>query len=358
MLFSPPLLLEVARLPFILPPSNAAGGAGGYSARLTGVVLFARMVRCAMMAAPSPIFVPSSPSHSFIVTTPPSGRQSPAASYSSSSSLPSPSALFAKDPIFPGRVEKVSWAGNGAIAGFRSASTLLPPVNYSDYAGENLGKIRKELGESTDLQNRIGKAAKIKKPAIEKRDNVVTGPKKEKSEKKRRKKTKGEEQTTIKKTKITKPISVAGKKTILGAVRKNAEDVKQSVVKASANMLDKAVYPVDKEPVDLGLVEAVRRRRAWTPIEDTVHGSSIIKDDSITPCALFHTGECANEETPTSGFENLIANYGYAKNEDGLLSEPENTKDRRGEALSKRRKIEVVPANIFFFLPRLINSSW
>lgn len=328
---------------------HAAGGTGGYSARLTGKVLFARTVRSAMMAAPSPILIPSSPSLSFIVTTPPSGRQSPAASYSSSSRLPSPSTLFAKDPLSLVRGEKASSVRNGAITGFRSASTLLPPVKYSDYAGEYLDKINKEFGETTDLQNSIGKAAKPKKPSIETGDNVVTGQKKDNTEKKRRKKTKGDEQTTIKKTKITKPISVTGKKTKLGTVKKKVEDVKQQALKASANMLDKAVYPADEESVDLGLVEAVRRRRAWTPVEDTVHGT--------TSPALSHTGEYGNEEIPTSGFENLIANYGYAKNEDSPLSEPENNGDR-GEALNKRRKIEVVPASKYYFLSTLINSSW
>lgn len=245
---------------------------------------------------------------------------------------------------------------NGAIAGFRSASTLLPPVNYSDYAGENLGKFRKEL----EVQNRIGKAAKPKKLSIEKGDNVVAELKKDNAEKKRRKKTRGEEQTTIKKTKITKPISIAGKKTKLGTARKKVGDAKQiAVKKTSANMLDKADYLVDEEPIDLGLVEAVRRRRAWTPIEDTVCGISKLQDDATTPRALFDTTECANEGILTSGFENLIADYGYAKNEDMPLSESENSRDRMGEALKKRHKIEVVPINIYIYiLSRLINSSW
>lgn len=349
---------STARLPLNLPPSHAAGGGSGHSARLTGVVLLARMVRSALMAAPSPILVPSSPSQSFIVTTPPSGRHSPAASYSSSSSLPSPSTLFAKDPILSVVGGNVNCVRNGAIAGFRSASTLLPPVNYSDYAGENLGKIRKELEEDTDFQTRIGKAVKLKKLSIEKGDNVVTELKKDNAEKKRRKKTKGDEQTTIKKTKIIKPMSVTGKKTKLGTVRKKVVDAKQIAVKASANILDKAGSLVDEEPIDLGLVEAVRRRRAWTPIEDTVCDISKLQDDATTSRALFDTKECANEEILTSGFENLIADYGYAKNGDIPLSESENNRDRRGDALKKRHKIEVVPVNIYFFLSILINSSW
>lgn len=297
------------------------------------------------MATSSPIPVPSSPSHSFIVITPPSGRQSPVASYSYSSSLPSPSTFFAKDPIVSVRGENINSVRNGAIASFRSASTLLPPVNYSDYAEESLGKFRKEL----EVQNRIGKAAKSKKLSIEKRDNVVAELKKDNAEKKRRKKTKGEEQTTIKKTKITKPISIAGKKTKLGTARKKAGDAKQIAVKASANMLDKADYLVDEEPLDLGLVEAVRRRRAWTPIEDTVCDISKLQDDATTSRALFDTTECANEGILTSGFENLIADYGYAKNEDIPLSESENNRDRRSEALKKRHKIEVVPINIYIY---------
>lgn len=356
-LFSPPFLLEVARLPSILPPSHAAGGASGRSASLTNLVLLARMVRCAMMATPSPILVQSSPSHSFILTTPPSGRQSPVASYSYSSSLPSPSTLFAKDPILSVRGDNVNSVRNGAIAGFRSASTLLPPVNYSDYAGENLGKIRKELEEGTGFQNRIGKAAKLKKLSIEKGDNVVIELKKDKAEKKRRKNTKGEEQTTLKKTKITKPTSVAGKRTKLGTARKNVGDAKQIAVKASANMLDKADYLVNEEPIDLGLVEAVRRRRAWTPIEDTVCDISKLQDDATTSRALFDTRECTNEEILASGIKNLIADDGYAKNEGIPLSEPEDNRYRRGEALKKRHRIEVVPINMSFFLSILMSSS-
>lgn len=338
--------MKVARLPFILPPPYAASGASGRSARLTGLVLLVRMVRCAMMAIPSPILVPSSPSHSFIVTTPPSGRQSPVASYSYSSSLPSPSIFFAKDPILSVRGENLNSVRNGAIVGFRSASTLLPPANSSDYAEENLGKIRKAL----EVQNRNVKAAKPKKLSIEKGENVVPGLKQDNAEKRRRKKTKGEEQTTIKKTKITKPISVAGKKPKLGTARKKVGDAKQIAVKASTNMLDKADYLVDEEPIDLGLVEAVRRRRAWTPIEDTVCGISKLQDDATTSRALFDTIKCADEGIPTSGFENLIADYGYAKNEDISLSESENFRDKTGEALKKRHKIEVVPINIYIYI--------
>lgn len=309
------------------------------------------------MAAPSPILVPSSPSHSFIVTTPPSGRQSPAASYSSSSSLPSPSTLFAKNPILSVKGGKVNSVRNGAIAGFRSASTLLPPANYSDYAGENLGKIRKEHEDDTDFQNRIVKAAKPKKLSIERGHNVVTELRKDSAEKKRRREHKRDEQTTIKKTKITKPISVVGKKSKLGTVRKKVVDAKQIAVKASANMLDKTGYLVDEEPIDLGLVEAVRRRRAWTPMEDTVCDISRLQDDATTSHALFDSKECVNEEILTFGFENLAADYGYAKNEDIPLSESENNRDRRGEALKKTHKIEVVRINISFFLSILIDSS-
>lgn len=309
-----------------------------------------------MMAPPSPILVPSSPSHSFIVTTPPSGRQSPVASYSYSSSLPSPSTFFAKDSILSVREENINSVRNGAIAGFRSASTLLPPVNYSQCTEENLGKIRKEL----EIQTRVGKAPKPKKLSIEKGGNVIAELKKDNVETKRKKKTKDKEQTTIKKTKITKPISAAGKKNKSGIARKKVGDAKQIAVKASANMLNKADYLVDEEPIDLGLVEAVRRRRAWTPIEDTVCGISKLQDDATASHALSGTTECANEEILTSGFENLIADYGYAKNEAIPVSESENVRDGRGEALKKRHKIEVVPVNINIYVNFyiLINSSW
>lgn len=212
-----------------------------------------------------------------------------------------------------------------------------------------MGKIRKELEEGTDFQNRIGKAAKLKKLSIEKGDNVVIELKKDNAEKKRRKKTKGEEQTTLKKTKITKPIAVAGKRTKLGTARKNVGDAKQIAVKAD--------YLLNEEPIDLGLVEAVRRRRAWTPIEDTVCDISKLQDEATTSSALFDTRECTNEEILTSGFENLIADDRYAKNEGIPLSEPGDNRDRRGEALKKRHKIEVLPINISFFLSILINSS-
>lgn len=308
------------------------------------------------MATPSPILVPSSPLRSLIVTTSPSSRQSPVASYSYSSSLPSPSTFFAKDPILSVREENIKFVRNGVIAGFRSASTLLSPANYSDYAEENLGKIRKQL----EVQTRVGKATKPKKLAIEKGGNLIAELKKDNAETKRKKKTNGKEQTTIKKTKITKPISVAGKKTKSGIARKKVGDAKQIAVKASANLLNKADCLVDEEPIDLGLVEAVRRRRAWTPIEDTVCGISKLQDDAPASRALFGTTECANEEKLTSGFENLIADYGYAKNEDIPVSGSEDVRDGRGEALKKRHKIEVVPININIYVNFyiLIISSW
>lgn len=235
---------------------------------------------------------------------------------------------------------------NGATVGFRSASTLLPPVNYSDHAEENLGKIRKAL----EVQNRNVKAAKPQKLSIEKEDKVVPELKKDNAEKRRRKETKGEEQTTIKKTKITKPISVAGKKPKLGTARRKVGDAKQIAVKASANTLDKVDYLVDEEPIDLGLIEAVRRRRAWTPIKDTVCGISELQDDVTTSRALFDTIKCANEGIPTSGFESLIAGYGYAKKEDIPLSESENIRDKTGEAFKMRHKIEVVPICIYIYI--------
>lgn len=189
---------------------------------------------------------------------------------------------------------------------------------------------------------------------------MIAEHKKDDVETKRNKKTKGKEQTTIKKTKITKPISVAGKKNKSGIARKKVGDAKQIAVKASANMLNKADYLVDEEPIDLGLVEAVRRRRAWTPIEDTVCGISKLQDDATASRALSGTRECANEQILTSGFENLIADYGYAKNEAIPVSESENVRDWRDEALKKRHKIEVVPININIYVNFyiLINSSW
>ncbi len=340
------------------------------------------------MATLSPILVSSSPSHSFIATTPPH-RPLPIVSMSSSPGLPSPSRLFAREPGFllgsrrgPGPISP--------IAGFTSASNLLPSAHTPDHDGEGFNKTREELGEITDLQNRNGKAVKSKKLSTDIGHSAVNGfekgnvqsktpskscnntaaideridlshkaipPKAKNPEKRRTKKSKGEKQTIIKKSKITKPISISARKMKSAASTKNFESVKVLATNASAKKPEEIVYPRGEEPLDLGLVEAIRRRKVWTPIKDTEQDVSNLDDNGKISCALPHPKEYTNEELSTSRFEDLLGDYRYANNEDSTIFDLDKSRDLRDEALTKRRKLEVSRLIcLSFFL--LITCSW
>ena len=269
---------------------------------MTRFLHVARTSRYVTMAAANPICVSSSPSRSIILTTPPRG---PLATMSSSPNLPSPSRLFMKKPTsFLTDSHAVSLPID-ALAGFTSASTLLLHAHASDHAVDDSNEPRNELGESTNLQKRAEKPVKSKKLSVGKGGSGVSitkktrAPKKipaesgkneagmkeqphtnhesesrglQDSDKKRAKKSKGEAQTKIGNSNITKPGALNKKMKSVASIKKLKNGV-QAVAQASVKEFER-IYPLGEEPLDLGLIEAIKRRKAWTPIKDTLQEDS------------------------------------------------------------------------------------
>lgn len=278
---------------------------------------------------------------------------------SSSPNLPSPSRLFSKKQAsFIGDSHATSLPID-ALAEFTSASKLILQAHASDHAEDDSIEPRKELGEKTNIKNPEGKSVKPRKLPVGKGESVVNvvkkarAPKKtqgesgkkaaEKNEiqdsKKRGRKSKGEVQTKIGKGNITKPGALNNEETKLVASAKNLKKTGQSVTQASIKKSEE-IFPFGEEPLDLGLIEAIKRRKAWTPVKDTMRCTSRLECET-TPSAELISKDCVSGQSGPSRFENLLGDYGYAKDDNVPVNDLETTRDTDGQASTKRRKIEV-----------------
>ena len=89
--------------------------------------------------------------------------------------------------------------------------------------------------------------------------------------------------------------------------------------------------------ITMGLDAAVRRRRDWTPVEDTV-------EDLVAPHSMGETPEGVSATIGESHFDllkNLVGDYGYAHEISAVTTKPGIARRSSGEALTKRRKLEV-----------------
>lgn len=338
------------------------------------------------MATASPIFVSSSPSRSIIPTTPPFG---PLATMSSSPSLPSPSRLFTKRPAsFLGDSHAISLPID-TIAGFTSASKLLLQAHPSDHAEDDPIEPRKEPGESTTNQDGEGKPTKSKNLPVGKRESDVSfvkkarAPKKtpaesgkkaaavkeklqvsyeaenneiQDSDKERVRKSKGEAQTRIGKGKITKPGALNNEKIKSVASAKKLKKTDQSAAKAPVKK-NEEIYPLGEEPLDLGLIEAIKRRKVWTPVKDTLQRTSHLEFGTTARTGLA-PDDCVSGRPAPSGFDDLLGDYGYARDDNGPVIDLGKTRDTDGKASTKRRKIEVSQTDSKNVSTYLIMFSW
>ena len=88
----------------------------------------------------------------------------------------------------------------------------------------------------------------------------------------------------------------------------------------------------------LGLDEATRRRKEWTPVRDTSEEFIIL--DSVDPRPSDAPAAVA-QNPASSHFGNLVGGYGFAQANSEVTSGPEIVRSSSGEALTKRRKLEV-----------------
>lgn len=320
------------------------------------------------MAFAGQIILSSSPSR---VATPPRRSITP---ISSSPLLPSPSQLFAtklaskKDArVKDGNSNDVIRAEIGATAVTRSVPALdhlREAVNGIDEELEGRGCLGstkrkkdkpKKSKASGDGSERFSRKLAACETAAQKRKSRSAVPAessessnqtglsaKQAVEKKSTKKSSRKSQSKIEGGRITKPgvTCVAGSKK-----GKSASSITKSPQHDTAqpdSLKQKAdIRKSGKESLDLLLAEAVRRRRAWTPPKDT----------PVEPQDLAKLGREANEtlalETqeprkPTSGgFENLLGDFGYTGGVEGSFKSSDQGRNTTGEALTKRRKLEV-----------------
>lgn len=260
-----------------------------------------------------------------------------------------------------------------AVTGFASASTLLRREGSIDAVGSRSASRRPGISKRYDLQSddavttqpkrREGEQAKVpafKKPRIvhEKRPKLVqeevprtaavrsaesAGTADILAHRKTRKKKHkdgNEAQTTIKKTKIIKPGAMnSGKKVVTST--KRAKDVISTAVRPPASTQEEDVR-AKEEFKELCLEKAITRRKEWTPCKDTASAPTLAIDieKSVDPKPFVDTPSA--NEPPISRFGNLLGSFGFSQEGGDSLITSESTRQGNGEAIVKRRKIELV----------------
>ena len=182
----------------------------------------------------------------------------------------------------------------------------------------------------------------------------ILGPKKS-----RKKKTKNESeaQTTIKKTRITKPGTVRPGKHAAGSTKK-AKEVASMPAKLPISTQEED-RRAKEEFRGLCIEKAITRRKEWTPCKDTAPKRTILEDveTSVDP-KLVLDKPFANAPL-TARFDNLLGDFGFVPDRDSSVFFCETNRQGSGEATVKRRKVELVdgvPAPRFPEIPKRCKS--
>ncbi|KAG7006983.1 structure-specific endonuclease subunit slx4 [Physcia stellaris] len=278
-----------------------------------------------MAAADAIVLLSSSPPQRNVNTTPLTQH----ATMSSSPALPSPSDLFSRKTYRP------SSAGRGNPI---PTDTALGFANQKDSSET---KRAKAPGKKATLAKRkSGDKTKSTDP----NDSVLTVVE-EPTSKPRVTKIKETTQTTIKKTKVTKVGSANGytKDSKSKRATKKSSDIAVTTTEPSVTEQGKTSTARD-EPLDLCVEEAVRRRTDWTPTKDTRDAFVGTKDSEGT-LTIVDQGTPATSKR-INHFGNLLGDYGYANITSSVTATSEIKRASTGEALTKRRKVELVATNI------------
>ena len=145
-------------------------------------------------------------------------------------------------------------------------------------------------------------------------------------------------QTKIKKAKVTKPdvekSARKGKKEeVLGKRRK----VRSSTL--STLLADHDPAPARKEPLDLHLEGATKRRANWTPVKDTLHGFTALAD---TPVNAISHRSCQSNTSEGFEFGSFLGGFGFPRPNDSATIATKTMRMSSGGVACKRRKIELV----------------
>ena len=335
------------------------------------------------MAAANSAFVSSSPPQAILEG--PSAKQ--CVNMSSSPGLPSPSRFFSRKSTQLDSIDGNIPVARDAGSGFVSASTVLrnsPLINLHKVAApskegsENkrqLDNINDEQLSEKQSKPKAAEHTKVRKPkehqAPRKKSLAAKKPiadiveaaiiidsspdavvKKTSSTK-----VKEPSQTRIKKGKVTKATGASPELVVKDSGKSRGKKVGDGTPGATDTLCgesstrnkatkenDKPFMPEgekalsEKEPVQLGLDEAAKRRKDWTPVEDTAEGFVSLSSVEATPVSI---QDAAARRLPRAQFENLLGDYGFAEINSKASSRPAMSRTSSGEALTKRRRLEV-----------------
>jgi len=168
-------------------------------------------------------------------------------------------------------------------------------------------------------------------------------PAPKKLRKKKENKDEGDGQTKIKKAKIIKP----------GAGRSNDKPKKSSTTtkKAKENVATNSMVPISTQDSDvqargefreLCLEKAIPIRRNWTPVRDTVQEITTVTNVEASTASALLPDTPPTKALPIVRFGKLLGGFGFAQPDEGNVTVFEATRPGNGEAVVKRRKIELV----------------
>lgn len=308
----------------------------------------------ANMAAVLAVVLSSPPGRGCIATTPSSMTQNAIAS---SPGLPSVSKIIAEKMSRPHNANKITAVPDSTVA-LQSGKSLprKEGVTQSSNAPrhselESNSRGLDVAGTKADVENSRpergttgqAKARRKSKPSSTPkltRDTVVAkdaiGDENviDSGRKKRVRKSKKDDQTRIREGKITKPgssskASKRPKKVCTETVRAIVDhqcDIEPSL-DAEENYLGACDDP------DLGLIEALRRRRDWTPAKDT---PKEVRRVSEAPAESPFIVKSAD-----AGLFKRLGEYGFGGADEAIVPRPRQLHDLNGQAATKKRKLHV-----------------
>ncbi|KAL8808214.1 MAG: hypothetical protein Q9182_000278 [Xanthomendoza sp. 2 TL-2023] len=281
------------------------------------------------MAAAEPIVLSSSQTHGFIPTTPPRRAQPTS---SSSPGLPSLSKLIGGMFQSPGR---------------RAFTSEQSPIAETGRAGAEESRKQTETSDKPNSRGKSVARSKTKRSAdtavAVSAGDVESGH--VGAEKKQLKNPKKDAQTKLKKAKVTKP----GSRSSMSKrpEKKFVEDVigtANGKCETGANIFEIAESPAVYKEAGLGLVEAVKRRRDWSPAKDMSKDIELSNEtegawSALVPCSPpsavtnMHEGE----------FAKRLGEFGFA------TSAPQAVNlvipalwNPNSESATKKRKLDLV----------------
>lgn len=173
----------------------------------------------------------------------------------------------------------------------------------------------------------------------------------------RARKSKDESQTTIKKGKVTKP-ATTGDSVQPGKVKGSARSKSaKPIVEKDGSDAKVKDFSLTRDVIPLCLDEATRRRKDWTPPRDTVPTSTDVAAPKELLTSQHDSAQAVAVEAPSRDLTGLLINYNYPHGHADVISDPARLRTSEGEALCKKRRIEVTPRSFLTFCRMLTVGS-